>query len=70
MVASIETFTDAKECVEFLDRIKKEKAFMIVSGPLGRQVVPDIENIPRLESIMSSVATNRHTNNGRAKYQR
>ena len=44
VVASIETFTDAEECVTFLDQIKKEKAFMVVSGSLGRKVVPEIEN--------------------------
>ena len=51
VVASIETFTDAQECVKFLDQIQKEKAFMIVSGSLGRQVVPEIENKPQLEAI-------------------
>ena len=51
VVASIETFTDAKACFEFLDRRKNEKAFMIVSGALGRQVVPEIESKPQLVSI-------------------
>ena len=51
VVASIETFTDAEECVKFLDQIQKEKAFMIVSGSLGRQVVPEIENKSQLEAI-------------------
>ena len=51
VVASIETFTDAEECVKFLDQIQEEKAFMIVSGALGRQVVPEIENKSQLEAI-------------------
>ena len=51
VVASIETFTDAEECVKFLDQIQKEKAFMIVSGSLGRQVVAEIESKPQLEAI-------------------
>ena len=51
VVASIETFTDAEECVKFLDQVKKEKAFMIVSGSLGRQVIPEIESKPQLEAI-------------------
>ena len=51
VVASIETFTEAEECIGFLDRIKKEKAFMIISGSLGRQVVPEIKSKPQLESI-------------------
>ena len=51
VVASIEIFTDAEECAKFLDQIKKEKVFMIVSGSLGRQVVPEIESKPQLEAI-------------------
>ena len=51
VVGSIETFTDAKERVEFLDRVEKKKAFMIASGSLGRQVVPEVESKPQLESI-------------------
>ncbi|CAF4085602.1 unnamed protein product [Rotaria sp. Silwood1] len=51
IVASISTFTDAQECINFLSEIKKEKVFMIVSGVLGRQIVADIEAWPQLESI-------------------
>ena len=51
VVASVETFTDAEECVKFLDQIQKEKAFMIVSGSLGQQVVPEIESKPQLEAV-------------------
>ncbi|CAF1309732.1 unnamed protein product, partial [Rotaria sp. Silwood1] len=51
IVASITTFTDAQQCVNFLREIKKEKIFMIVSGSLGRQIVPEIEALPQLEAI-------------------
>ena len=51
VVSSIETFTDAEECVKFLDQVKQEKAFMIVLGSLGRQVVPEIESKPQLEAV-------------------
>ncbi|CAF1516683.1 unnamed protein product, partial [Rotaria sp. Silwood1] len=51
IVASITTFTDAQQCVNFLSEIKKEKVFMIVSGSLGRQIVPEIEALPQLEVI-------------------
>ncbi|CAF5146124.1 unnamed protein product [Rotaria sp. Silwood1] len=51
IVASITTFTDAQQCVNFLSEIKKEKVFMIVSGSLGRQIVPEIEALPQLEAI-------------------
>ncbi|CAF1472748.1 unnamed protein product, partial [Rotaria sp. Silwood1] len=51
IVASITKFTDAQQCVNFLSEIKKEKIFMIVSGSLGRQIVPEIEALPQLEAI-------------------
>ncbi|CAF3715644.1 unnamed protein product [Rotaria sp. Silwood1] len=49
--ASITTFTDAEECFKFLSEIKKEKIFIIVSGALGRQVAPEMQAMPQLESI-------------------
>ncbi|CAF3663321.1 unnamed protein product [Rotaria sp. Silwood1] len=51
LVASITPFTDAQECVEFLSDIKKEKVFMIVSGSLGQQIVPEIHAWSQLDSI-------------------
>ncbi|CAF1149735.1 unnamed protein product [Rotaria sordida] len=51
VVASITTFTDAQECVNFLSEIKREKVFMIVSGSLGQHVIPDIEAWSQLESV-------------------
>ena len=51
IVASITIFTDAQECIAFISEIKKEKVFMIVSGSLGRQIIPDIQTWSQLESI-------------------
>ncbi|CAF4901945.1 unnamed protein product, partial [Rotaria sp. Silwood2] len=48
VVASIETFKDAQECIDFLHAITNEKVFMIVSGSLGRQIIADIEGWPQL----------------------
>ena len=50
-VTSITTFTDADECVDFMYEIKEGKIFLIVSGSLGRHVVPCIETMSQLESI-------------------
>ncbi|CAF4085820.1 unnamed protein product, partial [Rotaria sordida] len=51
IVASITTFTDAQQCFDYLSGITKEKAFMIVSGSLGRKIVPEMEAMPQLESV-------------------
>ena len=38
IVASITTFTDPQKCIEFLGEIKQEKAFLLVSDSLGREI--------------------------------
>ncbi|CAF3469288.1 unnamed protein product [Rotaria sp. Silwood1] len=53
-VTSITTFTNADECVSFLSKIKEEKVFMIVSGSLGPQIIPDIQAWPQLDSVYVS----------------
>ena len=50
-VTSITTFTDADECVDFMDKIEEGRVFLIVSGSLGRHVVPCIEAMSQLESV-------------------
>ena len=51
VVTSINIFKDAEKCIEFLNEISEEKVFIIVSGSLGRQVVPDLEDMPQVQSI-------------------
>ena len=51
VVASIITFQDVKECINFLNEISQEKVFIIVCGTLGRQVVPDFEDMPQVQFI-------------------
>ena len=51
VVASIITFHDVTECVNFLNEISQENVFIIVSGALGRQVAPEFENMPQVQSI-------------------
>ena len=51
VVASIITFQDVKECINFLNEMSQEKIFIIISGALGRQVVPDLEDMPQVQSV-------------------
>ncbi|CAF4541769.1 unnamed protein product, partial [Rotaria sp. Silwood2] len=51
IVATITTFTDADQCVDFLTDIQNEKVFMIVSGSLGQYVIPEIQVLSQLHSI-------------------
>ncbi|CAF4475970.1 unnamed protein product [Rotaria sp. Silwood2] len=51
IVATITTFTDADQCIDFLSDIENEKIFMIVSGAQGKYVIPEIQECPQLDSI-------------------
>ena len=51
IVTSVTIFRDADECVDFLSTIEKEKVFMIISGSLGQQIIPLIQDWPQLESV-------------------
>jgi hypothetical protein len=50
-VNTIDTFTDADECVDFLSEIKDDEVFMIVSNAFGRNIVPIIHEMFQLNSI-------------------
>jgi tetratricopeptide (TPR) repeat protein len=51
IVNSVNTFTDPQKAVNFLTRIKEDKAFIIISGDLGRQIVSEIHPIAQVHSI-------------------
>ena len=50
-VNSINTYTDGKQCVEFLEKMVEEKACMVISGSLGEDVVPRVHNMSQVDSI-------------------
>ncbi|CAF3327828.1 unnamed protein product [Rotaria sp. Silwood2] len=51
IVATVKTFTDVDQCIDFLTDLENEKVFMIVSGILGQQLIPEIQVCPQLDSI-------------------
>lgn len=50
-VNTIDTFTDADECIDFLSQIKDDTVFMIVSNAFGRNMVPMIHEMFQVNSI-------------------
>jgi tetratricopeptide (TPR) repeat protein len=50
-VNDINRFTDAEECIQFLDDITDNKACMIISGSLGQHFVPRVHNMSQVDSI-------------------
>ncbi|CAF1462420.1 unnamed protein product [Rotaria sordida] len=51
IVATITTFTDVDQCVDFISDIEDEKIFVIVSDALGQHIIPEIQILPQLHSI-------------------
>jgi tetratricopeptide (TPR) repeat protein len=51
IVNSINTFTDADQCVTFLSKIRDEKACILISGSLGRKTIPRMHDMSQVDSI-------------------
>ncbi|CAF0847660.1 unnamed protein product [Rotaria sordida] len=44
------TFDNSDECEEYIRKITQEKVVLIISGSLGRQVVPRLHDLPQLSA--------------------
>ncbi|CAF2108661.1 unnamed protein product [Rotaria magnacalcarata] len=45
------TFTQPDECIDFLTEVDDRKAFLILSDPIGKEILPLIHDIRNLQSI-------------------
>ncbi|CAF1656913.1 unnamed protein product [Adineta ricciae] len=51
VVNDVNIYTQPDACVQFLNSIADEKAFVITSGSLGQHLVPEIHGIPQVNTI-------------------
>ncbi|CAF0988643.1 unnamed protein product [Adineta steineri] len=51
IVYTIDKFDNIRECMNFLNEIKNEKIFLIVSDNLGQHIIPRIHHMCQLDSI-------------------
>ena len=51
VVNTINTFTNAEECIEFIGNLKIEKACIIIGDSFGEQTVPRIHNMTQVDTI-------------------
>ena len=51
VVNDVTICTQSDQCIQFLNSIDDEKAFVIISGSLGQHLVPDIHAMPQLDAI-------------------
>ncbi|CAF4142231.1 unnamed protein product, partial [Adineta steineri] len=51
VVNNINTFTNGDQCVEFIQTINNNKVCMIVSGSLGKHIVPHVHDMSQVDTI-------------------
>ncbi|CAF0844082.1 unnamed protein product [Adineta steineri] len=51
VVNNINTFTNGEECVEFIQTINNNKVCMIVSGSMGKYIVPHVHDMSQVDTI-------------------
>jgi len=51
VVNNVNIFTQPDQCIQFINGLKDEKAFVITSGSLGQHLVPDIHALPQVDAI-------------------
>jgi hypothetical protein len=50
VINHLRTFDNGDKCEEYIRQVTKEKIVLIVSGSLGRQVVPRIHDLPQFSA--------------------
>jgi tetratricopeptide (TPR) repeat protein len=51
IVNHVNVCTESEQCIQFLQSIGNEKAFVITSGSLGQHLVPNIHAMPQVDAI-------------------
>ncbi|CAF3761538.1 unnamed protein product, partial [Adineta steineri] len=51
VVNNINTFIDSEECFQFIQTITNNRVCMIVSGLLGKHIVPRVHDMPQVDTI-------------------
>ncbi len=50
VINHLRTFDNSDECEQYIRQIIKEKVVLIVSGSLGRQIVPRLHDLPQFSA--------------------
>ncbi|CAF1427501.1 unnamed protein product [Adineta steineri] len=51
VVNNVSTFTNGEKCIEFIQTINNNKVCMIVSGALGKHIVPRVHHMSQVDTI-------------------
>ncbi|CAF1440001.1 unnamed protein product [Adineta steineri] len=47
----VNLFTESDQCIQVLNKVDKQQAFVVTSGYLGQHLVPKIHDMPQLDAI-------------------
>ena len=50
LINHLRTFDNADQCEQYIRKITKEKVILIVSGSLGRELVPRLHDLPQFST--------------------
>ena len=67
VVNEVRTLTTPAQCITFLNEMDKQRAFVVSSGDLGQDLVPEIHGTPRVDTIYIFCA-NKQRHEGWAKH--
>ena len=51
VVNTVNTFINVDECIDFINNVQEERAFIISSGALGKTTVPVVHDKPQVNTI-------------------
>jgi response regulator RpfG family c-di-GMP phosphodiesterase len=51
VINHLRTFDNSDECEQYIQQVTQEKVVLIVSGALGRQVVPRLHDLPQFSAF-------------------
>ena len=67
VVNEVHTLTTPAQCITFLNEMDTQRTFVVSSGALGRDLGPEIHDIPRVDTIYIFCA-NKQRHEGWAKH--
>jgi hypothetical protein len=51
VINHLRTFDNSDECEKYIRQINQEKVILIVSGSLGQEIVPRLQDLPQLSAF-------------------
>ncbi|CAF0832762.1 unnamed protein product [Adineta steineri] len=51
VINDVNLCTESDQCIQALNKVDKEQAFVITSGSLGQHLIPEIHGMPQLDAI-------------------